>query len=396
MSLSEESLKIVAATLPAVGAKVNEITPLFYSKLFSAHPELIKDLFNRGNQAAGTQPQALARSIAVFATFLVQCSEQKTSIEPLLQRIAHKHCTLGVRPDQYPIVYKYLFEAIAEILGDAVTPEVGKAWSEVYWLMANALIKLEGDLYKEAGVEDAKVWRECKVDSRRDETEDVATFHVKPSDGKPAGVGKPGQFVSVQVTLPDGAHQIRQYSLSGEHAGGFVFSVKRVRGSPPGEVSNFIHANIKEGSTLQVSAPFGDVVLDDKDTRPLLLASGGIGITPMMGMLTHLVRTHSARPVVAVHGDQSPDTHAFREEYQRLVGQLKEGEVHLWYQQPGNSSSAKQGYPDLKSVPLRENTAAILCGSLAFLKAANAQLLERGLPASAIQYEIFTPDLGLS
>jgi nitric oxide dioxygenase len=392
--LSAESAKLVSATLPAVGAKVNEITPLFYSKLFKAHPTLITDLFNRGNQAAGTQPQALARSIACFATVCVQSAETKTNIEPLLQRIAHKHCSLGVRPDQYPIVYKYLFEAIAEVLGDAVTPEVGKAWTDVYWLMANALIKLEGDLYKEVGVEDAKVWKECRIDARHEETADVATFHVKPTDGK-AVVGKPGQYVSVQVPLPDGAHQIRQYSLSGDYDGGYCFSVKRVSGSHPGEVSNFLHANVKEGSLIQVSVPFGDVVLDDKDTRPLLLASGGIGITPMMGMLTHLVRTNSTRPVTVVHGDQSPESHAFREASQKLVEQLK-GEVHLFYQEPGNHTSAKQGHADLKTIPLKEGTAAILCGPLPFLKSANAQLLERGLPASAIQYEIFTPDLGLS
>lgn len=58
--LSEKSTATVRATLPAVGAAIGEITELFYTKLFAAHPELLRDLFNRGNQNAGLQKQALA------------------------------------------------------------------------------------------------------------------------------------------------------------------------------------------------------------------------------------------------------------------------------------------------------------------------------------------------
>ena len=47
--LSPEHAEIVRATLPAIGAHINEITPLFYQKMFAAHPELIADTFNRGN-----------------------------------------------------------------------------------------------------------------------------------------------------------------------------------------------------------------------------------------------------------------------------------------------------------------------------------------------------------
>ena len=69
--LSEKSTATVRATLPAVGAAIGDIAELFYTKLFAAHPELIRDLFNRGNQNAGLQKQALAGSIAAFATHLV-------------------------------------------------------------------------------------------------------------------------------------------------------------------------------------------------------------------------------------------------------------------------------------------------------------------------------------
>ena len=61
--LSPSSLVIVRDTLPAVGAAVPEITTVFYSKLFADHPQLLTNLFNRGNQAIDTQQQALAGSL---------------------------------------------------------------------------------------------------------------------------------------------------------------------------------------------------------------------------------------------------------------------------------------------------------------------------------------------
>lgn len=139
--LSAQSKKIVAATLPALGAAIGEITPLFYRKMFAAHPELVRDVFNRGNQKQGEQQKALAGAIAGFA--VLQLDPDPGRQEQLLARIAHKHASLGITAEQYEIVHTHLFEAIVEVLGEAVTPEVGAAWDEPYWLMAQTLISME-------------------------------------------------------------------------------------------------------------------------------------------------------------------------------------------------------------------------------------------------------------
>ncbi|MGP9018664.1 globin domain-containing protein [Streptomyces sp. BR1] len=396
--LSEKSTATVRATLPAVGAAIGTITERFYERLFAARPELLRDLFNRGNQAAGVQKQALAGAIAAFATHLVDHPDDRPDV--MLGRIAHKHASLGITAEQYEVVHLHLFDAIVEVLGEAVTPEVAAAWDEVYWLMANALIAIEARLYAEQGVLAGDVWREWTVVGRCDETADAATFRLRPADDAPAPGFRAGQYVSVQVELPDGARQIRQYSLSG--APGSTtrsITVKRVRGAagaPDGEVSQHLHARVREGDRLRVSAPYGDLVLDDTDA-PLLLASAGIGCTPMLSMLEQLADSGHRAPVTVVHGDRSPAEHALREDHAALTAKLPDGAAHFWYERPDAGHPLdRTGLVDLDSVAVPPGTRAYLCGPLPFMRAVRTQLLAKGVPAADIHYEVFGPDLWLT
>ncbi|POX46073.1 globin domain-containing protein [Streptomyces sp. Ru72] len=390
--LSEQSAATVRATLPAVGASLAEITERFYDGLFAAHPELLRDLFNRGNQAAGTQRQALAGSIAAFATHLLEHPDERPDV--MLGRIAHKHASLGVTPEQYKVVHQHLFAAIAEVLGDAVTPEVAAAWDEVYWLMANALIAIEKRLYEASG---QSGWRPWRVVGRVEETADVATFQLRPADDGPVPDFGPGQYVSVRVELPDGARQIRQYSLSAAPGSPVrQISVKRVQGSdtPDGEVSGHLHARVREGDTLELSAPYGDLVLH-ADDAPLLLASAGIGVTPVIAMLEQLARTGRRTPVTVVHADRSPATHALRTDHEGFAAKLPDAAVHFWYEQDA-PKGAHTGLVDLSAVPVASGTRAYLCGPLPFMRAVRAQLIEKGVAPADIHYEVFGPDLWLA
>ncbi|MEV6049491.1 globin domain-containing protein [Streptomyces sp. NPDC052107] len=391
--LTEQSAATVRATLPAVGAAIGEITERFYARLFAAHPELLRDLFNRGNQASGAQKQALAGSIAAFATYLVNHPDQRP--DAMLSRIAHKHASLGVSPEHYPIVHEHLFCAIAEVLGETVTPEVA-AWPEVYWLMANALIAIEKRLYEESGSTERRLW---EVVERVEETADVVTFRLRPADGGPVRDFRAGQYVSVQVELPDGARQIRQYSLSGAPGDTLrQFSVKRVTGddaAPDGEVSNRLHARVRVGDVLDLSEPYGDLVLDADAETPLLLASAGIGVTPMTAMLADLAASGHGGPVTVVHGDRSPADHALRTDHGTYAGKLAGASVHFFYERDAEPGT-RTGLVDLTDIAVPAGTRAYLCGPLPFMRAVRAQLIEKGVAPADIHYEVFGPDLWLA
>ncbi|MCZ4124955.1 globin domain-containing protein [Streptomyces sp. H39-S7] len=396
--LSAESAVLVRATLPAVGGALDEITTRFYSTMFRERPELLDGMFNRGNQASGAQRRALAGSIAAFAGALL--ADPETRPDVLLDRIAHKHAAVGVTDDQYTIVHKYLFAAIAEVLGEAATPDVVAAWDEVYWLMAGALIVRETRLYQKAGTEPGGSWRPWRVVERREETPDTVSFLLRPADGAAAPKALPGQYVSVRMTMPDGVRQLRQYSLSGVPGSeARRITVKRVReaGAPEGEMSNLLHATVVAGDELTCSAPFGEVVLEESD-RPVVLVSAGIGTTPLMSMLEHLCATGATRPVLALHADRSPVDHPLRDDLRRCVDSLPHARALVWYERPDavRAPGARTGLMDLGGVDIPSDASVYLCGPLPFMRAVRGQLLRAGVSARNIHYEVFGPDLWLA
>ncbi|MFC4121204.1 globin domain-containing protein [Nonomuraea zeae] len=391
--LSAQSAAIVRETLPAVGAGLDEITARFYDTMFADRPELLDGLFNRGNQRNGEQRRALAGALAAFAGALLARPDERP--DALLARIAHKHAAVGVTDDQYVIVHKYLFGAIAEVLGDAVTPDVAAAWDEVYWLMAGALIAMEARLAAEAGAGDG-AWRAWRVVERRAETAEVMSLTLRPVGDEPAPPARPGQYVSVRVTMPDGVAQLRQYTLSGHGADGSRrITVKRVSGGgqPEGEVSALLHATVREGDELTLSAPFGDVTLEDGDA-PLVLVSAGIGGTPITAMLEHLARAGGDRRVLLLHADRSKAAHALREDMRRLTDALPGAERVFWYEE-GGCDCARTGRMDLEGVEIPEGAVVYMCGPVPFMRAARAQLIAAGVAPRDVHYEVFGPDLWL-
>ncbi|WP_341721192.1 globin domain-containing protein [Micromonospora sp. FIMYZ51] len=399
--LTQSSAAVVTATLPAVRAHGEAITRRFYKRMFAAHPELL-DLFNRGNQASGSQQAALAAAVVAYAEHLTDAHAAPWG--PVLDRIAHKHASLGITPAQYTIVGRHLLAAVGEVLGDAVTPPVAAAWDEVYWLLAVELVAREARLYASAGLaEGGSVWRPWRVTARRQETSDVVSFTLIPDDGGEVPTFVPGQYTSVAVDLDGGrGRQIRQYSLAGRPgAAHWRIAVKRVRGvdgAPDGQVSTFLHEHVAVGARLRLSPPFGEVNAVAGD-GPLLLVSAGIGLTPAMAALEHLAVTAPQRPVVLVHADRTGAAHALRDDLPRLHAALPNLRTRLWYEDatgvalPGVAAEVTGGRVDPEMIPLSPDAHVHLCGPLPFMNIVRGGLLRRGVPVERIAYEVFGPGM---
>ena len=384
--LTPGNAEIIKQTLPLVGANITKITPIFYEKMFAAHPELIADTFNRGNQKSGEQQKALAASIATFAAMLVD--DNAPDPVEMLSRIGHKHVSLGIVEDQYPIVHDNLFAAIVEVLGeDVVTPEVAAAWDEVYWLMAKVLIDYERELYRSAGVDDGEVFTTAEIISRKQLPAEAMEFTLRPDEMTEKFMDAlPGQYTSIGVRLPDGARQLRQYSLVDvdKETGCIRIAVQR-----DGEVSSFLMDSLSDGDRVDATLPAGDLVLEDS-SAPVVLVSQGIGSTPMVGMLSALAAAKSERQVVVLHADSSAQEHAQRDLQESLSAQI--GATYKPFYRESDQRMDLGSLAAERVLPTGAHW--YLCGGTSFLQNIREQIAdnEQALAPEKVAFELFSPN----
>ena len=381
--LSEKSRPIIEATLPIIAERINDITPDFYRRMFAARPDLMDGMFSRSSQLEGTQPRALAGSIAVFASYIVEHPDSYP--DEVLSRVAHKHASLGLKEEEYPTVYKYLFEAIAANLGDLATPEIVEAWTEVYWLMGNALIKLEKGLY--ASQANDVMSAPFKLVERKETGENVVVLTFEPADETPMTESKGGQYISIVVPARDGLRQARQYTLLPSEKNQRRIGVKL---DPNGEMTSILH-ELKIGDVVEISNPYGDLTLEGfgNPEAPLYLFSAGIGTTPMLSFLSELIEKGSQRPVTVVHADRSLDTWPLREELTELVNKLPNARLISFIEGEGGDFA---GRVDVSKLDVPSDANVYLCGPLPFMQGVRSALVEAGVPGKNINYEIFGPD----
>ena len=186
--------------------------------------------------------------------------------------------------------------------------------------------------------------------------------------------------------------------------GSWRIGVRRVDegNNPAGEVSSWLHANLRTGSEVEVSLPFGDLTLAaagltaENLGTPVVLCSAGIGITPMLGLLSELSATQSSRSVTILHADRAPSDHVLREEVSGATDAIGDCDVHSWYEEGAESAdgpgTVRAGRMSLDDVTIPAEAHVFLCGGTGFLEAQRTALGEMGIPADRIHAELFAPN----
>jgi nitric oxide dioxygenase len=395
--ISDASRPYIDASVPVLRQHGLTITKLFYENMFKAHPELTS-LFNMGNQASGAQQQSLASAVFAYAANI----GNPGALGPVVQRIVHKHVSVGIRAEHYPIVGHHLLGAIAATLGDAATQPLLDAWAEAYTSLAKLLIAAEAELYSTAGIQPGET-RAMRVTEVTRESVNVMSFRLVSADEQPLPAFKSGQYVSVAVDLPDGRHQLRQYSLSdapGAATSGsdsWRISVKREDGvnTPAGMVSNWLHQNVKVGSVLQVSHPFGEFTPNTEDDETIVLLSAGVGVTPMVSALKRIAAVNPQRRVIFAHAARDASHHALRADVDALTSAMPNLSVVNFYEERGDAQEAIEGRMKVSLLPVwpREGANVWLCGPHKFMQAQWLSLLHTGVPAGRLHREVFGPEL---
>ncbi|MGN6660439.1 MAG: NO-inducible flavohemoprotein [Achromobacter mucicolens] len=397
--LSPQIRELVKATAPVLKVHGVALTKHFYARMFQHNPEL-KHVFNQAHQAGGAQQHALAGAVTAYAEHI----DDPSVLMPVVTRIVHKHVSLGIRPEHYAIVGKHLLASIREVLGEAATDELVDAWAAAYGQLADLLIAEEARLYAESANKPGgwTGWRAFRVVGKQPESAEITSFYLAPADGGTVPAYRPGQYVSVRVFVPElGLMQPRQYSLSDAPGQDRLrISVKREPAgdqTPAGRVSNALHDRLEEGGVLDVAPPQGDFHLREEGDAPVVLLSGGVGLTPMVSILNHLVHANDARQIRFVHGCRNRSVHAMREHVNDIAASRANVRKAVFYEEVGHGDQAGRDYDHQGRVDLHaiRDEAIVpgadyyLCGPAAFMRAQREALLGLGVAEDRIHAEAF-------
>ena len=396
MSLSEHTIQVVKSTAPVLLSHGEAVTRRFYQEMLSKHPEL-RNIFNETNQKTGRQQTALANALYAYASYI----DQPEVLTATIQRIAHKHVSLNIRPEHYPIVGKHLLEALSYVLGDGATEEVLSAWKEAYEFLANVFIEVEEGIYREKEMAKGG-WRETRrffVTKKVPQSNLITSFYFEPEDGLPIPGYYPGQYIGIYLH-PKGSNFrcIRQYSLSDAPNGkNYRISVKREgEGETSGVISHYLHDKIQEGDIVELCPPVGDFYLDPSLDTPIFLLSGGVGQTPMLSMLNTLVKKGHQQPIIFVHSATNSQVHAFDDHVKTIAKAHENIKEVLFYDAPTENCTGHHftGKTDLEQIRTSidlPNAHYFFCGPLGYMKMVHNTLKGWGVTPDRIHYEVFGP-----
>lgn len=258
----------------------------------------------------------------------------------------------------------------------------------------------ESDARRQAS-EAREQWRDYRIANIVEESSVVKSFWLEPTDESGLWLHQAGQHLPVRLKLSgEQAYTSRVYTLSVAPSDGiYRISVKK-----QGAFSSHLHDVCEVGSIIQVRAPRGEFIVDALEQRPLVLLSGGIGITPMLAMLRHVVyegvRKRRVRRTWFIHGNRTVTERAFSNELADLVESAK-GAVRVIQvlsepdkeSKPGGDFHAT-GFIDLallKATLPFDDFDFYLCGPPVFMQSLYEQLRSLRVPNEHIFAEAFGP-----
>jgi uncharacterized protein len=251
-------------------------------------------------------------------------------------------------------------------------------------------------------------YRKFTVSRKIEECEDTYSFYLTPHNGSPLPPFKPGQYLTFELHPPNAAKPlVRCYSLSDgalsdDH---YRVTIKRAlppaneTNIPPGIVSSYFSDHVKAGDILNVKAPSGRFFLDVDVDRPVVLISGGIGITPMLAMARHLTHFKDPREIHFFFGCRNSQDHMFRDEVIELQKANANLRLHICYSRPLEKDVCGESYHHqgrvtndlMKEILPSSNFEYYLCGPGPFMETLVNGLYDWGVPKKDVKFEAFGP-----
>ncbi|WP_161789826.1 globin domain-containing protein [Streptacidiphilus neutrinimicus] len=372
---------LIRRSLAAVEPVADRATAHFYAVLFLSRPEL-RALFPA---AMDVQRDKLFRALLAAG----RAADDPPTLVAYLEKLARGHRRYGVRDEHYAPVGAALCAALERYCGREWSEETAQAWSRVFGVIAQVMMA--------AAARDAQAspaWWQGEVQSVEPVARDIAVVTLRTDHPYPY---RAGQYVGIEV--PWWPRVWRSYSLASPSAvparpGADGLLRLHVKAVPAGWVSNALVHRAQPGDVVRLGPPQGRMVVDPLERDPLLLVGGGTGIAPLLAIVEELALSGARRTVELHYGVRRAEELYALPALRELDRRLSWLSVHSAVAEP---SPGVQPVPGTERGALSEVIArsgpwdgyrACLSGPSAMIRRTRAVLLDAGVPADHVLYDL--------
>jgi NAD(P)H-flavin reductase/hemoglobin-like flavoprotein len=364
---------VIRSSFALVEPQAEELGRHFYAVLFGMAPET-RELFPVNMEV---QRSRLLRALV----HVVQMVDRPDELVPFLEQLGRDHRKFGVLAQHYDAVGAALLSAIEHFAGDAWVPEVEKAWTDAYGVVAGAMRTA-------AEAERGPASWLGRVVAHDRLGWDLARITVQTSEPIPY---RAGQYVSVETPQRPRLWRYLSPASAPRDDGVLEFHVRAVHS---GWVSRALVAHSRVGDTWRIGPPMGRMHVEPGTAGEVLMVAGGTGMAPIKSLLEDLTRrTDPPRTQVFVGGRTWEDLYDF-------TALRKMSYSNTWLdiipvvERDDTASGAEHG--TLADVVTRYGAWAdhdvLVCGSPSMIRATVSRMLVAGTPLDRIRYDPFTMD----
>jgi NAD(P)H-flavin reductase/hemoglobin-like flavoprotein len=369
---ADDTVALIRSSFALVAPQAEELARHFYATLFGRAPET-RDLFPVNMEV---QRSRLLRALV----HVVQMVDRPDELVPFLEQLGRDHRKFGVLAEHYDAVGAALLSSVGEFAGPAWTPQVERAWTHAYGIVADAMRSAS---QAERG---PATWTGRVVEHRRIAW-DLAVIGVQADEPVPY---RAGQYVSVETPQRPRLWRYLSPAVAPRDDGRLEFHVRAV---PGGWVSRAMVAHTRVGDTWRIGPPMGRMRVDRDSGRDVLMVAGGTGSAPIRALLEDLARgTGQPRTQVFVGGRTWDDLYDFTPLRRLSYSNPWLDVIPVVERDDTGAGGAELG--TLADVVTRYGAWAdhdvAVCGSPAMIRATVSRMLVAGTPLDRITYDPFT------
>lgn len=141
MELTQQEIELLRSSFRIVLRDAERTASRFYRKLFEQAPE-VRALFttDMGDQGVRVMCQL---------SLMVSQLQNLEALKPVLNSLAIRHVSYGVKPEHYAQVGSALLQTLSEVLDERFTPETRAAWEKIYDQLSD---EMQNAAYRQRGM----------------------------------------------------------------------------------------------------------------------------------------------------------------------------------------------------------------------------------------------------